>query len=130
MEGINPVMLVPNPDLAKRLDELIFGKKEETTDKTVMEEWAEESEKFSKAVNSLLESFGFSSDYEVKYELKEFFTENFIKTYNALYRKNIDWWDKKHLEKIDSLKLAKAILFASTFLQTTNLEEVINWANN
>lgn len=91
--------------------------------KTIMEQWATESSTFSRNLMNLLKEFGFSSTYQVKYQILGTFSEGYLKMFPKLKTNTYG------ADEISVVKLAKALLVASAYLETDNLEEIIDWAD-
>ena len=108
----------------------------ETINKTVMEEWAESSVEFSGAIKKLLNEFGFKNIYDIKKRIRSYFPKQYLticknRGYKLKERISDDFltaygmsWDE-----YSAIDLTKAILFASAFLETTDMAEIIKWAN-
>lgn len=107
----------------------------ENINKTVMEEWAESSVEFSDAIKKLLNEFGFKNIYDVKKRIRSYFPKQYLTmcenrgeklkeriSYDFLNTYEMEWAEHSAID------LAKAILFTSAFLETTDMEEIINWA--
>lgn len=90
---------------------------------SIMERWANESENFSKTLKNLLKEFGFDSTYQIRYQILSAFSEKYIKLFDKLGTNSCDASD------ISTIKLAKALLVASAYLETDNIEEIIDWAD-
>ena len=108
----------------------------ETINKTVMEEWAESSVEFSSAIKKLLNEFGFENIYNIKKRIRSYFPKQYLticenQGYKLREKISYDFLNTYEMEWKDhsAIDLAKAILFASAFLETTDMEEIINWAN-
>ena len=108
----------------------------ETINKTVMEEWAESSVEFSGAIKKLLNEFGFENIYYIKKKIRSYFPKQYLTMCKNQGRKlkeqiSYDFLDTYEMswKEHSAIELAKAILFASAFLETTDMEEIINWAN-
>lgn len=91
---------------------------------SIMERWANESENFSKAIKNLLKEFGFGSTYQIKYQIRSAFSEKYIKLFDKLGTNSSDPDD------ISVIQLAKALLVVSAYLETDNIEEIIDWADS
>lgn len=90
---------------------------------SIMERWANESKNFSETLKNLLKEFGFASTYEVKYQILSAFSEKYIKLFDKLGTNSCNPDD------ISVIRLAKALLVVSAYLETDNIEEVIDWAD-
>ena len=90
---------------------------------TIMEQWATESSAFSRNLMNLLKEFGFDSTYQVKYQILGTFSEGYLKMFPKLKTNTYG------ADEISVVKLAKALLVASAYLETDNLEEIIDWAD-
>ena len=108
----------------------------ETINKTVMEEWAESSIEFSGAIKKLLNEFGFNNIYYIKKKISSYFPKQYLtmcknQGYKLKEQISYDFLDTYEMQWTEhsAIDLAKAILFASAFLETTDMEEIINWAN-
>ena len=107
----------------------------ETINKTIMEEWAESSVEFSGAIKKLLNEFGFKNIYDIKKIIHNYFPKQYLTICKnqgfKLKQISYDFLDTYEMSwpEYSAISLAKAILFASTFLETTDMEDIINWAN-
>lgn len=108
----------------------------ETINKTVMEEWTESSVEFSSAIKKLLNEFGFENIYDIKKRIRSYFPRQYLtmcenQGYKLKEKISYDFLDTYEMAWTEhsAIDLAKAILFASTFLETTDMEEIINWAH-
>lgn len=108
----------------------------ETINKTVMEEWAESSIEFSGAIKKLLDEFGFENIYNIKKKIRNYFPKQYLticENQGSKLKEQIsyDFLDTYEMTfaQHSAIDLAKAILFASAFLETTDMKEIINWAN-
>ena len=108
----------------------------ETINKTVMEEWAESSVEFSSAIKKLLNEFGFENIYNIKKRIRSYFPKQYLticknKGYRLKEKISDDFLTAYQMSwhEDSAIDLAKAILFASAFLETTDMAEIIEWAN-
>lgn len=108
----------------------------ETINKTVMEEWAESSVEFSDAIKKLLNEFGFKNIDSVKKRIRSYFPKQYLtmcenKGYKLKEKISYDFLTTYEMAWAEhsAIDLAKAILFASAFIETTDMEEIINWAS-
>lgn len=108
----------------------------EIINKTVMEEWAESSVEFSDAVRKLLNEFGFKNIYDVKKRICNYFPKQYLticknRGYRLKEPISYDFLNTYEMEWAghSAIDLAKAILFASAFLETIDMEEIINWSS-
>lgn len=109
----------------------------ETINKTVMEEWAESSVEFSGAIKKLLNEFGFKNIYDIKKKIRSYFPKQYLTICSENQGRKLkeqisyDFLDNYEMawSEHSAVDLAKAILFASAFLETTDMAEIINWAN-
>lgn len=107
----------------------------ETINKTVMEEWAESSVDFSNAIKKLLNEFNFDDIYNVKKKIRNYFPKEYLtvcETYGSLRKISNNHFLSPYSmqwEEMSAIDLAKAILFASAFLETTDMRTIIEWAN-
>lgn len=90
---------------------------------SIMERWANESKNFSETLKNLLKEFGFGSTYQVKYQILSAFSEKYVKLFDKLGTNSCNPDD------ISVIQLAKALLVVSAYLETDNIEEVIDWAD-
>ena len=90
---------------------------------SIMERWANESKNFSETLKNLLKEFGFGSTYQVKYQILSAFSEKYVKLFDKLGTNSCDPDD------ISVIQLAKALLVVSAYLETDNIEEIIDWAD-
>lgn len=108
----------------------------EIINKTVMEEWTKSSVEFSDAIKKLLNEFGFKNIYDIKNKIRSYFPKQYLTMCNnqgCKLKEQISY-DFSETYKMawpehSAIDLAKAILFASAFLETTDMAEIINWAN-
>lgn len=90
---------------------------------SIMERWANESKNFSETLKNLLKEFGFGSTYQVKYQILSAFSEKYVKLFDKLGTNSCNPDD------ISVIQLAKALLVVSAYLETDNIEEIIDWAD-
>lgn len=115
--------IVYNPEWLEPFERQAPDIPEAEKSKTIMEQWATESSTFSRNLMNLLEEFGFSSTYQVKYQILGTFSEGYLKMFPKLKTNTYG------ADEISVVKLAKALLVASAYLETDNLEEIIDWAD-
>lgn len=115
--------IVYNPEWLEPVERQTPDISETEKSKTIMEQWATESSTFSRNLMNLLKEFGFSSTYQVKYQILGTFSEGYLKMFPKLKTNTYG------ADEISVVKLAKALLVASAYLETDNLEEIIDWAD-
>lgn len=131
-DGLMVIKCLKYPDLSYTVKQEcfdLFGE-QQTVDipetekpESIMERWANESKNFSETLKNLLKEFGFASTCQVKYQILSAFSEKYIKLFGKLGTNSCDPDD------ISVIRLAKALLVVSTYLETDNIEEVIDWAD-
>lgn len=114
---------VYNPEWLELAERQVPDISEAEKSKTIMEQWATESNTFSRNLMNLLKEFGFNSTYQVKYQILGTFSESYLKMFSKLKTNTYG------ADEISVVKLAKALLVASAYLETDNLEEIIDWAD-
>lgn len=102
-------------------------KRNEDNEKTIMQKWAETSEEYSKALKKLLEDFGFTRESDVKYEVRTIFPPKFLERFERISRHST--WVISPSASYSAVRLAKAILVASAYLETDDIREIIKWSN-
>ena len=115
--------IVYNPEWLDLVQQQTVDTPEAEKPESIMERWANESKNFSETLKNLLKEFGFASTYEVKYQILSAFSEKYIKLFDKLGTNSCDPDD------ISVIRLAKALLVVSAYLETDNIEEVIDWAD-
>lgn len=115
--------IVYNPEWLEPVERQTPDIPETEKSKTIMEQWATESSTFSRNLMNLLKEFGFDSTYQVKYQILGTFSEGYLKMFPKLKTNTYG------ADEISVVKLAKALLVASAYLETDNLEEIIDWAD-
>ena len=107
----------------------------ETINKTVIEEWAESSIEFSGAIKKLLNEFNFDDIYNVKKKIRNYFPKEYLTicenrgSLKKVSNSNFPFPYQMQWKEMSAIDLAKAILFASAFLETTDMRTIIEWAN-
>lgn len=115
--------IVYNPEWLDLVQQQTVDIPETEKPESIMERWANESKNFSETLKNLLKEFGFASTYEVKYQILSAFSEKYIKLFDKLGTNSCNPDD------ISVIRLAKALLVVSAYLETDNIEEVIDWAD-
>lgn len=131
-DGLMVIKGLKYPNLSYTVQQECFDRfeKQQTVDipetekpESIMERWANESKNFSETLKNLLKEFGFDSTYQVKYQILSAFSEKYIKLFDKLGTNSCNPDD------ISVIQLAKALLVVSAYLETDNIEEVIDWAD-
>lgn len=109
-------------DYVTSMENQVNSEKQGENKDTIMQKWAEESLRYSESVNKLFSEFGFKSEYFVKDRIRAYFNENYLKLFHKI---NTNVYNVSNASVVD---LAKALLVASAYLQTTDLKKIIDWA--